>query len=525
VRSTGRLRRAERTKCWQRRGAIRTAAALLVVAVVCSSCAGGHHAGTTPPRTVPGSGDWATYGHDAQHTFHGQTSLTPQVVPSLRQAWTFPTGDAVTATPTVVDGVVYEGSWDGYFYAVDLHTGALRWKFQLHAQPAVTPQQGAKVRDITSDGGMVTSSAWFEPAQGHQPDLVIFGGGYTLYALDAHTGQAVWWHDYTGRPDLPPDPVHDDTRIFSSPVVVGNKVIIGVSVDGEPNKRGYVVAASLETGDPDWVFDTDVDGRGQILNDGCGSVWSSGTVLPKLGAVVFDLADCHFGNPPPLSESVIALRINDGHLVWSYRPSRPDVRCDLDFGATANAGLSAAGQAVFLGVGAKDGTYYSLDPGTGRPRWSTNVVFGGFSGGFIATLAYDGRRVYGSTSIGDFGRFEHGTTVLCDPADPRDVAMQEPSAHAFDATTGGVVWQATNAASFGPTTVAGGMTFHGLILTPAVEVRDAATGTVLAHLSLPALCWSGIATVGDALVLGTGAPQEGSPDGIVVFTPDGRPPA
>jgi polyvinyl alcohol dehydrogenase (cytochrome) len=406
----------------------------------------------------------------------------------------------------VVDGVVYEGSWDGYFYAVDLHTGALRWKFQLHAQPAVTPQQGAKVRDITSDGGMVTSSAWFEPAQGHQPDLVIFGGGYTLYALDAHTGQAVWWHDYTGRPDLPPDPVHDDTRIFSSPVVVGNKVIIGVSVDGEPNKRGYVVAASLETGDPDWVFDTDVDGRGQILNDGCGSVWSSGTVLPKLGAVVFDLADCHFGNPPPLSESVIALRINDGHLVWSYRPSRPDVRCDLDFGATANAGLSAAGQAVFLGVGAKDGTYYSLDPGTGRPRWSTNVVFGGFSGGFIATLAYDGRRVYGSTSIGDFGRFEHGTTVLCDPADPRDVAMQEPSAHAFDATTGGVVWQATNAASFGPTTVAGGMTFHGLILTPAVEVRDAATGTVLAHLSLPALCWSGIATVGDALVLGTGAP-------------------
>jgi outer membrane protein assembly factor BamB len=477
------------------------------------------------PRTVPGAGDWATYGHDAQHTFHGQTSLTPQVVGSLRPAWRFATGDAVTATPTVVAGVVYVGSWDGYFYAVDLRTGELRWKFQLHPQPAVTPRPGAKVRDVTSDGGMVTSSAWFEPAQGHRPDLVIFGGGYTLYALDAHTGQPVWWHDYTGRPDLPPDPAHDGARIFSSPVVVGDKVIIGVSVDGQSNTRGYVVAADVETGNPAWVFDTDVDSRGRILNDGCGSVWSSGTVLPKLGTVVFGLADCHFGNPPPFNEGVIALRINDGHLAWSYRPPRPDVNCDLDLGATANAGLAGAGRAIFLGVGAKDGTYYSLDPGTGQPRWSTNVVFGGFSGGFIATLAYDGRRVYGSTSIGDFGRFEHGTSVLCDAANPRDVATQEPSAHAFDAATGRVAWQATKAASFGPTTVAGGMTFHGLTLTPAVEVRDTTTGALLARLSLPALCWSGIATVGDALVLGTGASQQGSPDGIVVLTPGGTPPA
>ena len=181
--------------------------------------------------------------------------------------------------------------------------------------------------------------------------------------------------------------------------------------------------------------------------------------------------------------------------------------------------------ATFLGVGSKDGTYYSLDPATGQQRWSTNVVFGGFSGGFVATLAYDGRRVYGSTSLGDFGRFEHGVTVLCDPANKRDVATQEPSAHSFDAATGDVAWQANQAASFGPTTVAGGMTFHGLALVPAIEVRDAASGAVLAHLALPALCWSGIATVGNALVLGTGASQQGSPDGVVVLTPGGTPPA
>jgi outer membrane protein assembly factor BamB len=475
-------------------------------------------------RAAPGPWDWPTYGHDPQHTFHGRTTLTPTLAPTLRKAWEFRTGDAVTATPTVVKGTIYVGSWDGFFYAIDLRTGGLRWKFQLSPQPAITPQPGQVPRDFTSDGGMVTSSAWFEPGRGERPDLVIFGGGYTLYALDAHTGHLVWRHDYTGRTDLPPDPAHDGTRIFSSPVVAGNKVIIGVSVDGEGGHRGYVVAASLRTGDPAWVFNTDVDDQGRLLNDGCGNVWSSGTLLPRLGVVVFDVSDCHFANPAPYAEAIIALRIRDGHLVWSHRPARHDVQCDLDFGATPNAGVERDGEVTFLGVGGKDGTYYSLDPQTGLERWSTNVVFGGFAGGFIATAAFDGERVYGSTALGDFGRFERSGMVRCDPADPRDTAFQEPTVHAFDAGTGGVLWQKQRSASFSPTTVAGGMTFNGPALRDLVQVRDADTGKLLAQLPLDAPNWSGIATVGNAIVLGTGASQQGSPDGVVAFTPQGEPP-
>ena len=72
---------------------------------------------------APGPGDWPTYGHDAQHTFHGRTTLTTATVKRLKVAWFFPTGDAVTATPTVVAGTVYVGSWDGYFYALNLRNG------------------------------------------------------------------------------------------------------------------------------------------------------------------------------------------------------------------------------------------------------------------------------------------------------------------------------------------------------------------------------------------------------------------
>jgi len=104
--------------------------------------------GTTPGPTssaaappavpsAPGPWDWPTFGHDAQHTFAGRTTLTESSVRTLRKAWLFPTGDSVTATPTVVGDTVYVGSWDDNFYAVNLETGQLRWKTQVSAQDGV----------------------------------------------------------------------------------------------------------------------------------------------------------------------------------------------------------------------------------------------------------------------------------------------------------------------------------------------------------------------------------------------------
>ena len=373
---------------------------------------------------------------------------------------------------------------------------------------------------------MVTSSAWYEEGNGTRPNLVIFGGGYTLYALDARTGALYWRHNYTGRPDLPPNPDKDGTRIFSSPVVVGNDVIFGVDVDGQGGERGYVEAANLDNGDPVWSFQTDVNSAGQFLNNGCGSVWSSGTVLPKLGLIVFDVADCNFTNVGGMSDSVIALHSATGKLAWVYRPSLPPLQCDWDFGATPNAGVSAQGIASFLGVGSKDGTYYSLDPATGHLRWATNVVFGGFAGGFIATTAYDGQRVYGSTALGDSGRFEKDIQLLCDPGNPRDTLIQEPTVHAFVASSGAIAWQAAHAASFAPTTVAGGMTFNGPALDGGVlMVRNAATGQLVDNVSVPGPIWSGIATVGDSLVTGIGSTYSARPGGIVAVTPNGARPS
>ena len=56
------------------------------------------------------------------------------------------------------------------------------------------------------------------------------------------------------------------------------------------------------------------------------------------------------------------------------------------------------------------------------------------------------------------------------------------------------------------------MTFNGLALSAAaVQVRDAATGQLIVQVKLPQANWSGIATVGDALVLGLGSTNDPGP--------------
>ncbi len=157
--------------------------------------------------TTPGPWDWPTYGHDAQHTFHGRTTLTSSTVRTLRKAWEFPTGDSVTATPTVVDGVVYVGSWDDTFYAVDLATGKLRWKTRVKDQDGVKPYPGEAHRDLTSDGGLITSSAWFEPAAGARPRSSSSAGATPCTRSTPPTARCTGSTTTRVGPTGPPNPI------------------------------------------------------------------------------------------------------------------------------------------------------------------------------------------------------------------------------------------------------------------------------------------------------------------------------
>ena len=503
-----------------------------LVASLVAVTSGGLAAPVRAGSLVPiGPSDWPTYGHDAQHSFAGVTNagLTQASAASLAATWFFPTGDAVTANPVVVGTTVYVGSWDGYFYAIDRARGTLHWKYRLRQQPAISPSPGnTSPRDVTSDGGLVTDSAWFEPGRGARPNLVIFAGGYTLYALNAATGALYWSHDFTGLPEAPPSPGTDSTRIFSSPVVLGNQVIVGVSSDGGTGHRGYLVSANLNDGSQVWRFETDVNTAGRVQNNGCGGVWSSPSLDPVRRLVFVGVADCDLRGTPPYNQRVIALHAPDGSVAWVFTPPRlrgvspgQDPRCDFDFGATVNLGAPdpVSGAPGFLGIGGKDGSYYRLDPGTGHLIWQHRVVFGGFAGGFIGTAAYDGHRVYAATAIGDVG----SSSGTCS-TDVTDTPVQEPSIHAFN-PDGTIAWEGIGAQSLGPTTVAGGMTFSGYAFGPVVQVHDGATGHLLTALPVASSCFCGVTVSGNAVFFGTGSPQQGVGDGVYAFTPSAAPPS
>ena len=414
---------------------------------------------------------------------------------------------------------MYVGSWDDNFYAVDLATGKLRWKTRVKSQNGVQPYPGEVHRDLTSDGGLITSSAWFEPAAGSAPRPRHLRR--RLHPVRPRTppparctGSTTTRVDPTSPPDPTPTAPASSRRRWSTTASCSS----ASTSTAPPGYRGYIVGASLATGDPVWEYQTDVNAQGARARRRVRQRVVVGDRAPRPGLVVYGTADCDFSNAEPLAESVLALHMRDRHagLACTARPL-PDLALRLGLrGHRQRRRRRARATRSFLGRGlARTAPTTRSTPPPGALRWKTNVVFGGFSGGFIATTAYDGtRRLRG-----------HGHRRL------RPVREQRPSRSCATRPTprhavagalrprlrrrapGPCRGRPNAAASFAPTTVAGGMTFDGLALAAAaVQVRDAARrARLIAQVKLPQANWSGIATVGDALVLGLGSTY--SPEG------------
>jgi outer membrane protein assembly factor BamB len=79
----------------------------------------------------------------AQTTFHGdaaRTGVYPTAGPQQLKGtkWTFKTDGSIIGSPAIANGVVYIGSTDGNFYALDQQTGTQKWKFKTFASRQVT---------------------------------------------------------------------------------------------------------------------------------------------------------------------------------------------------------------------------------------------------------------------------------------------------------------------------------------------------------------------------------------------------
>lgn len=448
--------------------------------------------GSTPVTVDPC--DWASYGNGPDRTFAVappcETTIAPDTVGDLAEAWFFNTDDVVTATPAVAGGTVFVGDWAGTFYAIDAETGEQRWRHETVPHPTVY-------------SGQIVSSAAVAEAEGRT--LVYFGGGKTLYALDAITGDEVWSFDTaifdrqrerdvdTTDEDTLPEISDEDrpTEIQSSPLVVEGLVVVGFDAHDRPGFRAGVIALDAATGELVWDFDPD----GGDEPTGCAGVWSSPSADLERRLVFAASANCP-SSPEgwgPYTEALFALDLDTGEPQWSYQPHPPN-NDDIDLPGAPN--LFAVGGAAAVGIGSKDGHYYAVDRETGDELWDavgkepdldpgSNYSFGGF----IGPLAIAEGLAVGGTA-------GNGPTAC-------------PCLHAFDLETGQIAWQSEEPQPiFGASAIAGGVVFSGGT-DFTFRALDLTTGAELWSTDMPGVVAGGSAVVGDDVFAVAGIREPG----------------
>jgi len=230
-----------------------------------------------------------------------------------RLKWRVQTGGKVRSSPTVWKGAVFVGSEDGYLYAIDAASGAIRWKTR------------------TGAGDVSSSPAVFG-------DLVIVtGADGAVWAVSTATGQ-VQWKVPTSEP-LPYRLFGTDPRTHdywsSSPVVADGVVFVG-SADGG------IYALDAATGRLRWKVQTDAAVRSSPAVD-----------RQRVYVGSFD------GN-------LYALDRATGAVCWKFKTA------GNAFFPTGEIQSSPAVANGLVYVGARDGMLYALDAVTGRPRWRSD---------------------------------------------------------------------------------------------------------------------------------------------------------
>jgi len=332
--------------------------------------------------------------------FHGEhfsplTQVNADNVAGLGLAWAtdLPIPDGVSATPIVIDGVVYLSGAFSVVYAIDAADGHVIWSFD------------PDVRQAFADNPFMSWSARVNRGVAVWDGLVLATtADCRLIGLDAATGK-VRWSQQTCDTQL-------GYTITDSPYVGGGKVFVGNagSESGEKN-RGYVSAYDAQSGEMIWRFfivPSDKPGEntseamkmaaatwsGDALKKfgGGGSNWNEMTYDPASNLLFFGTAGAlpylHQKRSPDggdnlFTSSVLAINADTGEYVWHYQTVPED---SWEYNATMNivlADLRIGGEnRETLLIAPKNGFQYVLDRLTGelfsaekyaKVNWATHI--------------------------------------------------------------------------------------------------------------------------------------------------------
>ena len=235
----------------------------------------------------------------------------------LRWAFGLPNSTSAYAQPSMMFGRVFIGSDTGYVYALDAKTGCVQWSF--NAKKSIrTAMMIGRVK-----------------AQGSSGYAVFFGDRQAnVYAVDAHTGKLLWTahpeENFTAR--VTAAPTYYEGRIYvpfssfeefsaSTATYECCKSVGGVAaLDANTGKRVWLTHVT-----PDLPKPTHKNSQGvQQWGPAGGAVWNSPTIDPVKHAVYFGTGDATTYPAIPTSDSVMALDMNTGKVLWTYQVHKND---------------------------------------------------------------------------------------------------------------------------------------------------------------------------------------------------------
>jgi len=300
--------------------------------------------------------------------------------------WKVKTGGAVLSSPVVVDGIVYIGSDDGYFYALDAADGSEKWKFDT--------------------GGKVQGSA----VVGRDGTVYIGSRSGYLFALDGASGEEKWKYGFDernpkGKPAVTSPALAFGTvfcafdqwggayvgvdaksgeKVWQLRRFVPNGGLLGPTIDGTtfyaPVNDNVIVAADIRTEMP--LDDFDRNGhhcQASIAIQGDRLFYSQGPSLKiknktdgKKLAELFIRGDglSFFPQSGPAATEERAWVAKGNKTLYCL--DLTDMRAlpktwTLDLPAQVRSSLALAENTLYYGC--DDGHVYALDATSGAERW------------------------------------------------------------------------------------------------------------------------------------------------------------
>jgi outer membrane protein assembly factor BamB len=442
------------------------------------------------------------------------STISTSTIGTLGDVWNFPVTagaafGALTANPTIVDGVIYLQDAAANIYALQADTGEQIWANMYND---VVPSGGPN--GTANAYGMVFST---------------IGGVGDVIALEAATGTEIWRTNIQG-------PLREG--ITTAPLVY-NSIVYVSTIPGHSEgfyaggQRGLIHALDAATGTVIWYLDTTTENLwgNPTVNSG-GGFWHPpsvdeegkiyvgiGNAAPYPGAEGWPFASSRPGDND-YANNILKIDPSTAVMDWhvNINPADP---WDLDNQLTPILAEVDGRKVVF--TSGKHGYVVSLDRATGEQVWRTAVgthknddrrdfpdpnesieVWPGTLGGVETPMAFDAATNLVLAPVYELPSTYIGTGF--DPNKPFDFTSATGFIVALNATDGSIAWQTATAT--GP--LAGLTVINDVLISGGLDgvvfAYNIADGSEVWKYQLPVGINAPIAVSGDWVFLPAGGP-------------------